>query len=65
MSNMKYDSIVGSGIKVINRVSIPEELIPQDAQVEMEAKKAAGYFAPKGAKSTPELKKVKGRAIEE
>jgi GTP cyclohydrolase II len=65
MSNMKYDSIVGSGIKVINRVSIPEELIPQDAQVEMEAKKAAGYFAPKGSKSTPELRKVKGRAIEE
>jgi len=65
MSNMKYDSIVSSGIKVINRVSIPEELIPQDAKVEMEAKKAAGYFAPKGAKSKQDLRKVKGRSIEE
>ncbi|MES2964776.1 MAG: GTP cyclohydrolase II, partial [Bdellovibrionota bacterium] len=44
MSNMKYDAIVGSGIEVVNRVSIPDHLIPQDAQVEMEAKKAAGYF---------------------
>jgi GTP cyclohydrolase II len=44
MSNMKYDAIINSGIQVVNRISIPEELIPQDAQVEMEAKKAAGYF---------------------
>jgi GTP cyclohydrolase II len=64
MSNMKYDAIVGSGIEVINRISIPDELIPADAQVEMEAKKAAGYFAPKGAKKSEELAKVKGRDIE-
>ena len=42
MSNMKYDAIVGSGIEVVNRLSIPEELIPADAMVEIEAKKAAG-----------------------
>jgi len=65
MSNMKYDAIVSSGIEVINRISIPEELIPADAQVEMEAKKAAGYFAKDGAKSGEALKKVKGREIEE
>ena len=41
---MKYDAIVGSGIEVINRLSIPEHLVPEDAQVEIEAKKAAGYF---------------------
>ncbi len=64
MSNMKYDSIVKSGIEVVNRISIPDGLIPGDAQVEMEAKKAAGYFAPQGAKDVEGLKKVKGRDIE-
>lgn len=65
MSNMKYDAIVNSGIKVVNRISIPDELIPKDAQVEMEAKKAAGYFTKGPKKSKEELKKVKGRKIEE
>lgn len=65
MSNMKYDAIVGGGIKVVNRISIPDNLIPQDAQVEMEAKKAAGYFTKEKRKSKEELKKVKGRKIEE
>ena len=44
MSNMKYDAIVGSGIEVGTRVKIPEELVPADARVEIDAKKAAGYF---------------------
>lgn len=65
MSNMKYDAIVGSGIEVVNRISIPEELIPKDAMVEMEAKKAAGYFNVGPAKTKEDLQKVKGRAIEE
>lgn len=65
MSNMKYDAIVSSGIEVVNRISIPEELIPQDAQVEMEAKKAAGYFNVGPKKTSDDLKKVKGRAIDE
>lgn len=64
MSNMKYDAIVGSGIEVVNRISIPDWLIPQDAQVEMEAKKAAGYFSKEKKKSKDELAKVKGRPIE-
>lgn len=64
MSNMKYNAIVGSGIKVKNRIEIPSELIPQDAQVEMEAKKAAGYFTPGKIKKGKALKKVKGRNIE-
>lgn len=29
MSNMKYDAIVGSGIKVVERVPIPPELVPK------------------------------------
>lgn len=65
MSNMKYDAIVSSGIEVVNRVSIPEELIPEDAHVEMEAKKAAGYFTREPKKSKDELAKTKGRAIDE
>jgi GTP cyclohydrolase II len=65
MSNMKYDAIVKSGIEVINRISIPEELIPADAQVEIEAKKAAGYFNPGEKKDKDQLQKVKGRPIDE
>ena len=45
MSNMKYGPIVKSGIAVVERMPIPDELIPPDAGVEMDAKKAAGYFA--------------------
>ena len=65
MSNMKYDAIVGSGIEVVNRISIPEELIPEDAHVEMEAKKAAGYFNREKPKTKESLRKIKGREIEE
>lgn len=65
MSNMKYDAIGKSGIEVVNRISIPDHLIPKDAQVEMEAKKAAGYFTQESQKSVEELKKVKGRDIDE
>jgi GTP cyclohydrolase II len=64
MSNMKFDAIVGSGIEVVNRISIPDHLIPADASVEMEAKKAAGYFTKEEKKSKEDLKKVKGRAID-
>jgi GTP cyclohydrolase II len=65
MSNMKHDAIVGSGIEVVNRISIPDELIPADAQVEMEAKKAAGYFTKDKVKTLEELATVQGRKIEE
>jgi GTP cyclohydrolase II len=63
MSNMKYDAIVGSGIEVGERVPIPPELVPPDASVEIEAKKAAGYYTPEGASLTP-LTDVKGRDLE-
>lgn len=65
MSNMKHGAIVKSGIEVDNRISIPDELIPQDAKVEIEAKKAAGYFSSGPTKNKADLKKVKGRAIDE
>jgi GTP cyclohydrolase II len=45
MSDMKYNALVGQGIEIVERVSIPDHLIPSDAQVEIAAKKAAGYYA--------------------
>lgn len=64
MSNMKYDAITNSGIEVVNRLSIPDHLIPDDAQVEMEAKKAAGYFTEDTVKTGDSLAKVVGRDLE-
>jgi GTP cyclohydrolase II len=65
MSNMKYNAIVKSGIEVINRISIPDDMIPPDAQVEIEAKKAAGYFtADAKVPEKEDLIKVKGRSLE-
>ncbi len=63
MSNMKYDALAGSGIEIGERVPIPDALIPPDAGVEMEAKKAAGYFTPEGAPSAEALKKTVGRDL--
>ena len=63
MSNMKYDAITGSGIEVGERVNIPEELIPPDARVEIDAKMAAGYFTPGPVPDAEELKQVKGRGL--
>jgi GTP cyclohydrolase II len=67
MSNMKYNAIVGSGIQVVNRFEIPDELIPEDAQVELEAKRAAGYFTKntQRIKTGNALDKIKGRKLEE
>jgi GTP cyclohydrolase II len=64
MSNMKYDAIVGSGIEVLERVAIPPELVPQDASVELEAKKAAGYYTPDGAPDATALGTVRGRDLD-
>ena len=65
MSNMKYDAITGSGIEVGERVSIPEELIPADARVEIDAKMAAGYYTPGDVPGAEELRKAKGRGLGE
>jgi len=62
MSNMKYNAIVNSGIIVHDRFEIPDELIPADAHVEMDAKKAAGYFTDH-VPDEDELKKKKGREL--
>jgi len=66
MSDMKYDAIVNSGIKIVNRVAIPPELIPKDAQVEIAAKVFVGYHGGDTYKFAEEdLKNVKGRAAED
>jgi GTP cyclohydrolase II len=66
MSDMKYNALKNQGIEVVERIEIPPELIPADASVEMEAKKAAGYFAGEtGVKDAASLKDVKGRGLEE
>ena len=63
MSNDKYDAITGSGIEVGERVKIPDDLVPADARVEIEAKIAAGYFTG-SAPSGVDLAMVKGRTLE-
>ena len=66
MSDMKYNAIVESGIKIVERVEIPPELIPKDAQVEIAAKVAVGYHGGSTYNVTEEdLKNVKGRATKE
>mmetsp|Transcript_5689 Transcript_5689/g.20026 ORF Transcript_5689/g.20026 Transcript_5689/m.20026 type:complete len:80 (-) Transcript_5689:172-411(-) len=47
MSDMKYNAITGSGIKVLERVPIPDDMIPADAHVEIDAKMYAGYYVSK------------------
>jgi GTP cyclohydrolase II len=65
MSNMKYDAVVETGIEIGERVSVPPELVPPDAQVEIEAKKAAGYFTSDDAPTEDQLKTVVGRDLKE
>jgi GTP cyclohydrolase II len=65
MSNMKHDALTESGIEIGERVPIPDYLVPPDASVEMEAKKAAGYFTPEGPPSAEQLTRVVGRDLEQ
>ncbi|MGF1478690.1 MAG: GTP cyclohydrolase II [Cyanophyceae cyanobacterium] len=63
MSNLKYDAIVKSGIEIGERITIPEDLIPPDAQVEINAKKAAGYYSEDTVLSEEELAQIRGREL--
>lgn len=65
MSNMKHGALVEQGIEVVERVPIPDELIPADARVEMDAKVAAGYFSAIAPVSAIELALPKGRGLTE
>lgn len=66
MSDMKYNAITGSGIRVLERVAIPDELIPADAHVEIDAKMYSGYFVPEDKKSAVEqnFKSTTGRELD-
>ena len=64
MSDMKFKPIVDSGIEVVKRVGIPPELIPADAHVELDAKRAAGYYTNK-TPTAEELASAKGRRLED
>lgn len=63
MSNMKFDALQKAGIEVVERVKIPDELIPKDAQVEIDAKCAAGYYSPDKVLDINELSLAKGRGL--
>ncbi len=65
MSNLKRAALEAQGIAVVEQVAIPDRLVPLDASVEIEAKKAAGYFAPSGLPDAEELHRVTGRALGE
>jgi GTP cyclohydrolase II len=65
MSNMKYDRVVSSGIEIGERISIPDDMIPADARVEIDAKKAAGYYTDGAVPDADELAKPKGRSLAE
>ncbi|HEY1299080.1 MAG TPA: GTP cyclohydrolase II [Stellaceae bacterium] len=65
MSNLKRDALVAQGIEVVEQLALPDRLVPPDASVEIEAKKAAGYFAPSGIPDAEELHRIRGRALGE
>ncbi len=65
MSDLKHDALVRQGIEIVERVPIPDDLIPPDARVEMDAKKAAGYFTDDTVSMPTELEATKGRNLED
>ncbi|KAL9093302.1 MAG: hypothetical protein Q9165_004043 [Trypethelium subeluteriae] len=65
MSNMKHDAIVEQGIPILERVPIPDEMIPEDSRVEIDAKIHAGYFTNGEIMTMEELNNVQGRPWED
>ena len=63
MSDMKFDAMDKQGIKIMQRIPIPDHMIPADAQVEMDAKKAAGYYVDGPAGRLNDLHLPKGRGL--
>lgn len=45
MSDMKSDALASAGIDIVEHVEIPDALVPRRADVEITAKRAAGYFS--------------------
>ena len=65
MSNMKSDAIEAQGIEIVKQIPIPEHMIPEDAKVEMDAKKAAGYFTDGEVPTSNELSEQRGRKLQD
>ena len=63
MSNMKHGALRAAGIEIVERLALPDRLVPPDAQVEIAAKKAAGYFTPSRVPSVAQLRRTKGRRL--
>jgi GTP cyclohydrolase II len=63
MSDMKHDALVSQGIDIVERIPIPPELVPPYAHVEIEAKKAAGYYTPEPQKPGA-VENTSGRPLE-
>lgn len=62
---MKHDAIVDQGIPIHERVPIPDDMIPADSRVEIDAKIQAGYFTTGNVMTMEELANVKGRGWED
>jgi hypothetical protein len=60
---MKYDALTAQGVEIVERVPIPDKLVPADAQVEITAKKAAGYYSSEMPKSDDSLDSL-GRSLD-
>ena len=65
MSNMKHNALTAQGIAIGEQVAIPPGLVPPDAEVEIAAKQAAGYFSPAGMPTTEALHRAAGRRLDE
>jgi len=65
MSDMKYKAIIDSGIQITNRIPLPEDRIPPEAYVEINAKKAAGYYTEGPVPDAIALATPLGRGLEE
>jgi hypothetical protein len=57
--------LTDNSIPIHERVELPEELIPADSRVEIDAKITAGYFTAGKRLTTEELQAVQGRIWED
>jgi GTP cyclohydrolase II len=63
MSDMKHDALVSQGVDIVERIPIPDDMVPADAHVELAAKKAAGYYSPEPPKPQ-DLTNSVGRSLD-
>jgi GTP cyclohydrolase II len=65
MSDLKYKAITNAGIRVFDRVALPEDRVPPEARVEITAKIAAGYYTDGAVPHTTERTSPLGRRLTE